>query len=63
MIYGIGANIVVVEMEYLSVSEGLRDLSCMGSGQVDRAAISGFASTHTADDSHHLIGVMDVFGK
>ena len=63
MIYGISANIVAVEMEYLSVSEGLRDLCGVWGGQIDRAAISGVALAHAANNSHALIGVMNVFGK
>ena len=35
----------------------------MGGDQIDRAAISGLASTHAADDSHALVGVMNVFGE
>ena len=62
-IYGISANIVAVEMEYLVPSEGLRDVCRMGSCQVDRAAIPGLASTHAADDGHALVGIVDVLGK
>ena len=35
----------------------------MGGDQVDRAAISGLASTHAADDGHALVGVMNVFSE
>ena len=63
MIYGICANIVAMEMEYLFSSEGFRDLQGMGVGQVDRATIPRLASTHAANDSHPLVGVMNVFGK
>ena len=31
-IYGIGVDIVAMEVKYLGVGEGLRDLSCMGGG-------------------------------
>ena len=63
MIYGISTNIVAVEMEYLRVSKGFRDLCGVWGGQIDRAAISGLASAHAANNSHALIGVMDVFGE
>ena len=62
-IYGICADIVAMEMEYLFSSEGLRDLRGVGVDQVDRAAVPRFASTHAADDSHALIGVMNVLGE
>ena len=39
MIYGICADIVAMEMEYLFSSEGLRDLRGVGVDQVDRAAV------------------------
>ena len=35
----------------------------MGSDKIDWAAISRLASTHAADDSHALVGVMNVFGE
>ena len=35
----------------------------MRGDQIDRAAISRLASTHTANDSHALIGAMNVFGE
>ena len=47
----------------MGFSEGLRDLGGVGSDQVDRAAISRLASTHTANDSHALIGVVNVLGE
>ena len=47
----------------MGFSEGLRDLGDVGSDQIDRAAIYRLASTHTANDSHALIGVMNIFGE
>ena len=35
----------------------------MRGDQIDRAAVSRLASTHTADDSHALIGIMNVFSE
>ena len=62
-IYGIGVNIIVVEMEHLGISESLRDLCGMWGGHIDRAAVSGFALAHTANNGHVLIGVVNVFGE
>ena len=47
----------------MGFSEGLRDLRDVGGDQIDRAAISRLASTHTANNSHALIGVVNILGK
>ena len=62
-IYGICVNIVAMEVEYLFSSEGFRDLRVGGVGQVDRAAVPRFTSTHAADHRHALIVVVDILGE
>ena len=62
-IYGICANIVVMEVKHLFPSEGFGDLRVGGIGQVDGAAVPRFALTHAADYRHALIVVVDTLGK
>ena len=62
-IYGICANIVAMEVEYLYPSEDFGDLRVGGVGQVDRAAVPRFASTHAADYRHALVVIIDILGK